>query len=563
MKKICTISGQEFEITEADIKVYDRLGLPTPTLCPDERNRRRMCWRNDRVFYKRKCDLTGQSIVSIYQENTPFPVYEHKAWWGDKWDAMDYGVDFDFSRPFFEQFQELMNKVPRRSMDLTNCENSDYSNFCGDDKNCYLDIAGEANEDCYYNLFTKYSKNCADNTFVYNSELVFESINCYNCFDVRSSMYLENCNGCDFCYDCKGCADSVFCWNLRRKTNCIFNEQFSKEEFEKKKKELRLDSHKHFEMYREKFFEMLKNDALHKNMMILNSENCEGNNMNHCKNTHFAFNVSHCEDASFLYDVLEATDCRDLNYSLYKPEASVELISTLNMKFCLCSMATHFSHELAYCDHCENSHDMFGCVGINQGKFCILNKQYTEEEYKALREKIVEHMKGAHSTLPTSRDRSGSEQISEWGEFFPASISPHAYNETVAQEYFPLTKEEVLARGLRWKEPDKREFKAQSFVLPDTLKEADDTVCDEVLVCEKTGKNYKIIPQELAFYRKMNVALPRLCPDQRHIERMKLRPGRELYERTCPHCSTKMKTVFAPDRKEKIWCEKCFVDEVN
>ena len=27
----------------------------------------------------------------------------------------------------------------------------------------------------------------------------------------------------------------------------------------------------------------------------------------------------------------------------------------------------------------------------------------------------------------------------EWGEFFPSSLSPFGYNETVAQEYFPLT----------------------------------------------------------------------------------------------------------------------------
>jgi len=547
IKKICTVSGQAFEVTDQDIKVYERLGLPMPTLCPDERNRRRMCWRNDRVFYKRKCDLTGQPIVSIYPEGAPFPVYEHKVWRGDKWDAFDYGQEFDFERPFFEQFQELMNKVPRRNMDTVNCENSDYCNYCGDDKNCYLDIAGEGNEDCYYNLFTKYSKNCADNTFVYNSELVYESINCYNAFDVRGSMYLENCNGSDFCYDCKGCADCIFCWNLRRKTNCIFNEQLTKEEFQKQKVELRMDSHKHYEMYRDKFLEMFKNDALHKNMMILNSENSDGNNINHCKNTHFAFNVSHCEDSSFLYDVLEATDCRDLNYSLYKPEASVELISTLNMKFCLCSMATHFSHELAYCDLCENSHDMFGCIGINQGKYCILNKQYTEEEYKALREKIVEHMK----------------KTGEWGEFFPSSISPHAYNETVAHEYFPLTKEEVLARGWRWQEPDKKEFKKQTYTLPDELGEVEESVCDEVLLCEETGKNYKIIPQELAFYKKMNVAIPHISPDARHLRRMKFRPPRHLFERTCGKCGIKMQTVFAPERKEKVWCEKCFVDEVN
>ena len=32
----------------------------------------------------------------------------------------------------------------------------------------------------------------------------------------------------------------------------------------------------------------------------------------------------------------------------------------------------------------------------------------------------------------------------EWGEFFPSSLSPFGYNETVAQEHFPMSREEVL-----------------------------------------------------------------------------------------------------------------------
>ena len=36
----------------------------------------------------------------------------------------------------------------------------------------------------------------------------------------------------------------------------------------------------------------------------------------------------------------------------------------------------------------------------------------------------------------------------EWGEFFPSSLSPFGYNETVAQEYFPMTREEVIGKTL-------------------------------------------------------------------------------------------------------------------
>ena len=108
---------------EEDQKLYEKLDLPGPSFCPICRNQRRMSWRNDRTFYVRKCDLTGDQMISLYPEGTKFPVYHPTAWYSDKWDPLDYGQDYDFSRPFFEQWHELMLKVPRLGIDIVNCEN--------------------------------------------------------------------------------------------------------------------------------------------------------------------------------------------------------------------------------------------------------------------------------------------------------------------------------------------------------------------------------------------------------------------------------------------------------
>jgi hypothetical protein len=37
-------------------------------------------------------------------------------------------------------------------------------------------------------------------------------------------------------------------------------------------------------------------------------------------------------------------------------------------------------------------------------------------------------------------------QDGEWGEFFPATMSPFGYNETVANEYYPLSKSEATEK---------------------------------------------------------------------------------------------------------------------
>jgi len=512
-QKLCKTCSQQFFVTDEDRAFYAKLDVPEPTRCPHCRNRRRMAWRNDRTFYKRPCSKTGKPFVSMYDLDTPFPVYHPDKWWSEEWDPMEYGQDFDFDKPFFEQWRELMFKVPRLGIDIVNCTNSNYCNYCGDDKNCYLDIAGEANEDCYYNLFTKFSQNCADCTFVYNGELLYESINCHNSYNCKYSIYLEDCNGCIFCYDLKGCNDCLFCSNLRQKKYNIFNKQYTKEEYEQELAELDMEASI------PKWKEMIAK-AAHRDMYNSNTENCTGNNIKNSKDCHYVFNVVNCEDCKYLYDVLDAKDCQDLNYSLYKPEVAYELISTLSMKYSAFSMASHYCGNVFYCDQCNNANNLFGCIGLNRKKYCILNKQYSKEEYEELLPKIIDHMK----------------KTGEWGEFFPAKLSPHGYNETVAHEYMPLTKES--AEGFNWK--DEKETKTDGS-------------------CTGCGKDFNLIDQELDLYKRIGVRAPDKCPDCRHSNRIALRNPRALWQRTCFKCSKDIWTSYSKDRPETIFCEKCYL----
>jgi hypothetical protein len=45
--------------------------------------------------------------------------------------------------------------------------------------------------------------------------------------------------------------------------------------------------------------------------------------------------------------------------------------------------------------------------------------------------------------------------------------------------------------------------------------------------CEVSEKPFRIIKQELEFYRKHNLPIPKKHPDIRHLERMKLRNPRK------------------------------------
>lgn len=123
--KSCQSCGISFVVTDKDIEFYDLVSpifagrkesIPTPTPCPDCRQRRRLAWRNERKLYRRKCDMTGRDIVSIYSPDKSYKVYHPDAWWSDGWDALSYGREFDFSRTFAEQYEELFAAVPRKSL---------------------------------------------------------------------------------------------------------------------------------------------------------------------------------------------------------------------------------------------------------------------------------------------------------------------------------------------------------------------------------------------------------------------------------------------------------------
>lgn len=539
----CSACDQSFLLAPEDLKFYKKLNIPSPTYCSDCRVQRRMSWRNDRTFYTRKSSLSGISMISIYPPDALFPVYQPKEWYGDAWNPLGYGLDYDFSKPFFEQWQKLMLKVPRLGVDIVNCENSDYCNYCGDDKNCYLDIAGEKNEDCYYNLFTKNSRNCVDCTFVYNSELCYEGISCYRCYNVVHSIYLEDSFDCFFCFDLKGCKNCLFCSNLRQSQYCIFNKEYNKQDYLAQVEKLKLNTYSGLTKAKERWWNEVVRNAIHRDMYTLNSENCRGNDIKSSKNCQHVFNISDCEDCKYLYDVLNAKDCYDLNYSLYDPEVSCELISTLNMKFSAFCMASHYCNNAFYCDLCNHSSNLFGCIGLHRKEYCILNKEYSKEDYLALRSKIIEQM----------------QQAGEWGEFFPTSISAFGYNETVAQEYFPLSKEEALKRGFLWREKDEQiTNNSPKIEIPDDIAGIPSDFIRQVFTCEVSGKSYRIISQELKFYQNMRLPLPRRSPYQRHQDRLERRNSRKLLERVCTKCKKKVASGAPADSPYKIYCEECY-----
>lgn len=552
MGKKCVITGDLFKITDQDLELYKKLDVPLSILHPEERHRRKMMFRNERFLYRRACGLCKKDTMTMYSPESGVFVYCNNCWWGDSWDALEYGRDFDFARPFFEQFDDLQKKVPKYALDNFSNENSDFCNFACYNKNCYMIFGSWFNEHCMYGNTLLYSNDVMDCLYANESKFCYELIDCEKCYEVFYAQNSISCSNSYFLFDCRNCSNCLFCHNLRNKQYHIANKPVSKEEYNKAVESF-LGSCKGFKEALGKYSEMITHQSIHRYMVGEQNEACTGNFLYRSKKANDVYygieieNVSHSLRATKgQKDCLDVSGCSagELMYD------SMYADFCYGCKFNLCGQ---HNTNLTYTWNCYYCEDCFGCVGLQHKKYCILNKQYSKEDYEIIVQKIIEHMK---------KTKHPETQGPEWGEFFPAIISPFSFNETVVTEFYPLSESEVKQRGLKLRARDKREYLPATTKLFDAIKDVPETITSEILKCEKCDKNYKIINQELAFYKKYSLPIPKECFGCRHLRRMANRPPYRSYKRSCSNCGKSLVSSYSPDRSEKVYCEACYIKEL-
>ena len=447
--RICQNSKKDFLIESEDFNFYEKIKVPPPTFCPDCRRQRRFSFRNERNMYRRECGLCKNSNISMYSVDKKFPVYCHSCWWGDKWDPIKQGVDYDFYKPFFIQFQELFNKVARPALIISNTKNCNYCNYFADGKECYLCFGSILVENCMYGSPYE-SKDCVDTYLVRECEYCYGSIDCEK---LSNSIFAQDCSNSlnlIYCFDCKNCNDCIGCVGLRSKNYFIFNKPYTREEYIEKRNQLLAVGRIGFEGIEKKFKE-LKLKFPHKFSITLQCIDSSGDHLVYSKNTKECFDLKKCKDVKYCKQIIDTKDVYDANYCEFL-ELCYEYLGFWKVNQTKFSNTCGESNNLFYSDFCSASSNLFGCVGLRNKNYCILNKQYTKEQYEELVPKIIQHMNDIPYISTRKNPSTGSGQVYKYGEFFPPELSPFCYNETIAQEYFPLTKEQALEQGYKWRQ---------------------------------------------------------------------------------------------------------------
>ncbi len=422
-------------------------------------------------------------------------------------------------------------------------ENAEYNNYCEPSKNAYLNFSGMELTESAYSVGSGRLHRSFDIWWADQSEYCYEvnsGAMLRKCFFIRN---IDTSDDAVYCAYGSGLKHCIGCFGLMNKSHHVFNEPVSPQAYEIMRNSL--SGYRAWCALSEKFsaFELSRP---HRCVASMNHEHCSGDQIFDSSEVFEGFYVVSAKRLRHAHECGRIADSMDISMSYDSDGLLYQCLMCGNSTRCIGGISLGKCSDVHYSINCTGCRHCFGCVGMVNVEYCIFNRQYTPETYADTVATLIEKMR----------------TDGEWGEFFPSSLSPFGYDETQAMEEFPLSKDEATARGFRWSGYESPPPEAKKIIpasaLPDTSAEVPDEILDWAIECEITKKPFRLIPQELDFYRSEHLPIPRRHPEQRHIDRARARNPRRLYTRYCAKCGAEMRTNYAPDRPEIVWCETCY-----
>ena len=590
--RICRRTGKEFPIFESEKILLEQISptiadkkylLSLPQLSPEARQIKRLIWRNERKFYK-FIDAQGKSGISTISDQMWLRVMSQTDFYA--YDHLQYGVPY--THDLFADIWLLFKHMPYPNKLCDNMENSEYCNQETDDKNCYMNAWGHNNENSLYTTYSLKGLRTVDNYRAMHCEYAYESVDIHTSQRVFFSQQIENSYDIWFSYDLKSCQNVLFGFGINNANYVFKNKIMPKEEREAL-----------YQSYKEKiasyawllgvikeYQEWVKDFPL-RGVIAINTENSIWwNDLINVKNSLCCTRGEESQDIAYANLFAGVSDGMDIE-SVGWAQKTYNLASSIKTNECF--VGSHIFENVQngyYVYASKNSDYIMACVGLDHKKCCFLNTQYTQQKWEQLAVSSIEDLqfKG------------------KFWEFFESKDSPFPYNDSVAMDYYPIYKtiinneEKIInVKGigtvtimspenfisdaildLGWEEKIKikrrtkdQEINIQSWMqtiraqdLPDNIHDVTDDILKKAIICEVSGRPFRIVWLELEFYRKHGLPLPHKHYDIRHEQRLARRSWRSMYIGHCDACEREMLSAYPSDSWYKVYCESCYDKEI-
>ena len=587
--KTCKYSGENFPIFEKDLELIEKISpviawkkfiYSIPEISPKIRQIMRLAFRNERKLYN--IEINWKKLISTVHLEMRKNILETNSFF-----------DTDFSKTnieniddFYKDFEKLLHKVPYIDRLLINAENSPYVNQEANPKNCHLVSGWVDNEDCMYSWFLE---KCQDMIDCYscsdNSNNSYESIRVFNSSKIFFSQDIKDSYNIYFSREIINWKNIIFWFDITSWEYIYKDKQYTKEKWEEiyKDFEKKLKTNSWLEELKKEYEEFLKSKKL-RWQLNTNSENTIWAMFMNAKDIFSWITVNNSENLRYWAINNNVKNSMDLE-SYWQWEKLFNVSSGYDNQN-TCAVTTHSwaSYNTFYSLYVWNSNNCFGCFWLKNKEYCILNKQYSKEEWEEKVVKIIEE----------------KQKNKTWWEFIYPKFSSFPYNDTVAMEYFPPKKvvfikdnkilnTKKISENWVWiiyvLEPEKFISKAvfdfgweekmeifyrtkeQEINIPEwievvftkdlanNLDEIWDEILNKAIICEVSNRPFRISKKELDFYKKHWISLPRIHYDIRHLNRLNFLPKRVISMKKCEVCKQDKLTNY-PDYKNI--CEDCY-----
>lgn len=547
-ERVCELTGETFDLTEEHIRWAKELNVPPTQWKPEVRNKYLAGFANGIAMWRNKHAETGEELYSYVHPDSIVPVVTDKEWYEREYLQDERELDPD--KPFFEQFEELIKIMPIGALLDEGSNTNSFGVELIESNSCYLAFfalkafrvfsamnAMEC-EDCvgvinsYYLNSTAFSNHCFR---------LFGCTYAFECHETSNSAFVFDCRNCEYCFGATNKRNKKFIW---------FNEQLSESEWKERKSKVDLGKYSDFQKYQKQFYEMMDRDAVWPENFNVRSQECRGDYLVDCVDSVNGFSEresKHC----FWTQFGQANEHTYFNMwtgfatNIYSSNGSKNSDRTICCHYCKYCQDMEYSFLCFNCEHC------FGCVNLKRKKFCIFNKQYSEEEYW----KKVDEIK------------CGMLERGEYGKFFPAKFSPMGFQYAFGELYEGHTDEELEKFGSPIYDSSVAEIANEdeyNAIKPDDLPDSIDDIerkdiAGRPIYDPESKRVFSVIGQELDLMKRLRIPMyrkhffNRLRFITQHANLM------TSEKTTCNKCSKDLEVnknkIFT---KRKIYCTSCY-----